>query len=208
MDAETTTTAGDTPTAPDSAAVAMAAELAAKHGAGESTAEPNPEPGRRGRRSVAEESAEYLRKNGLVAVPIDSLPDSGRPADSAPCAEQQAKAPEQVLSPEFVGESIEVLINGLAEMRRGVVYRRAFAVCKDKVLAEQLASEAGPPPGSVGVMRDSLVNIARKYNISFGSAPEVLLGFGLVTWIKADSSLEKRLVELEKAAGLYAPAKS
>jgi len=168
----------------------LAANLAAKHGAGPSSKPPPPPPkplpgpAKGGRRTVQEEAADYLRKNGLVAVPAQTAPGQ---TDLAPAQ------PSYVVTPEFVKDCSSTLLKGIESWRVRQVYITAVTISRDKDLSKQLAEEAGAPPGCIDVMAVSLAELSQKYNLLSTWTPELLFCVAMGSWIVKEASLQKKL---------------
>lgn len=181
--------------APLPGAEQLAAQLAAKHGSGPApAAKPGAAVNKGGRRTVAEEAAAFLERNGLVAVPADQAGGDAQPAGIP------SPGPQYVVTPEFVRECTETLLEGIKEFRIRNVYLRVQAITKDDALAKELAGQACPPPGTIKVMAVAAAEISQKYNMMAAWSPELLLGVAALVWIKGDLSLNKRLLEIERAA--------
>ena len=187
--------AGATPTShlqpPPGQASRLAAQLAAKQGAKVSTPAAKvlpPRPGSKGGRlSVADESAAFLAKNGLVAVPAGAGADAGL----APVV------PQYVVTPEFVGEVSEKLLQGVEAWRVRQVALRVQTLCGDKALAKEFADSAAAPPGCIATVSKSMMEIARKYPGILQWAPELAGLAALGTWALKDVQIMRKLDELE-----------
>ncbi len=185
-------TSGNSPQPAPGQVSRLASSLAAKQGAKPRLSEAKvlpPRPGSKGGRlSVAEESAAFLQKNGLVAVPLDAASSAG-------------VAPVQpigyVVTPEFVGEVSEKLLQGVESWRVRQVALRVQTLCGDKSLAKEFADSASAPPGCIATVSKSMMEIARKYPAILQWAPELAGLAALGTWFAKDAQINRKLDELE-----------
>lgn len=161
----------------------MADRLAREHQA---------KPGKRqGRRTVAEEAQEYLRKNGLRAVPTAS--------GQAPGPDPESPAgPAYVVDPGFIRKMAEVGLKGIESWQQRQTYLTALKIGADKDLAKQLAAGNGAPPGAIEVMSLSIAEISQKYGFLSQWSPEVALVLAAGAWITAHQTTMNRLKALHE----------
>lgn len=185
-------TSGNSPQPAPGQISRLAGQLASKQGAKPRPSEAKvlpPRPGSKGGRlSVAEESAAFLQKNGLVAVPLDA-------ASSAGVAPVQPVG--YVVTPEFVAEVSEKLLQGVESWRVRQVALRVQTLCGDKSLAKEFADSASAPPGCIATVSKSMMEIARKYPAILQWAPELAGLAALGTWFAKDAQINRKLDELE-----------
>jgi hypothetical protein len=138
---------------------------------------------------VAEEAAEFLRKNGLVAVPANSVPGAGAPAPSPP----------YVVNPEFVRNCFKTLADGLADWRKRKATLLALKVSGgDKELAKEVGEDFAPPEGCVEVMANALEEICRKYSLLNQWSPEVIFCVAAAVWFLKDQTGMRKLEDMHK----------
>lgn len=194
------TTPAATPSADQSQpAPGLASKLAAKlAGKAKGTEQPAADaiPSRAGtkggRLSVADESAEFLRKNGLVAVPADS-------AGSAGLAPAQ---PVYVVTPEFVGEVTEKVLKAIESWDVSSATHEARALVGNEALAKEYGQSCAAPAGCIQTISESMKEVARKYPNIVQWAPELaILGAG-GAWIakrtESRNALKKIRHEMNK----------
>jgi hypothetical protein len=162
----------------------LATDLAARHAAAGGV---SPKVNRGGRRTAAEEVADYCARNGLRLVPEgegapDAAPDPG---------------PAYVVTPEFVRTCTGTLLRGVEAFSQRQVFLKALTIGADANLAKELAGEAGAPPGAIDVMSLCMAEIAQKYDFLAASTPEVLLVVAGATWGGRYLALMRRLSRIE-----------
>lgn len=173
-------------------------QLAAKHAASSTGTK------RGGRKTAAEETADYLSRNGLRAVPLgengDSNFDQGSEQGSADASEQSGQCGSHyVVTPEFIRTCAQTLFEGIEESRK----RKVFLLVEqlDPSMAQELSDQAGAPPGTINTMSLCCEEIARKHQdwvSKFG--PEGVLGGAIIFWIFKDRQLMKKLSQLARVA--------
>lgn len=199
MEAATSDPTGAAPGAEASAStpdfLGLAEQLAAKHGAGPAAAGPAPERNKGGRRTIPEEAADFLRKNGLVAVPADSVGAPGGPAGGAVFPPPEPPPPP-VVSPDFVKTCADTLLKGIEAFRQQQIYLRTLKLSEDRELSREYADEAAAPPGFIDVMSLCAAEISRKYAGVNAVTPEIVLAVSAIAWIGKDLKLSKKLSDL------------
>jgi len=177
--------------------VGLADQLAAKHGAG--TAAPGADPpggirNKGGRRTVAEEARDYLAKNGLKAVPLDSE----APATAVP----ESGAPDYVVDPAFVKHCVQAVLEGCQAYRQRSAYDLTLRIEDNRDMAKEMAGQAAAPPGCIEVMAMCSAEIAQKLDLMSSYSPEVLFFVAAGAWIQSDVSLHRKLNALLEAKGV------
>lgn len=175
----------------------LAAQMAAKHGAGSQPGQPGAAPAgspknKGGRGSQAEEAQKWLAANNLVAVPAGGQDPAADPAPVNP-------GPVYVVDPAFIAGAATTLARGIETWRQRKV---AFAVMRltegDKALAAEFAEEAAAPPGCLEVIGNSLAEVFQKYGWLAAAGPEVVLVGAIGIWWQKDAALMRRLEALGK----------
>lgn len=138
---------------------------------------------------MAEEAQEFLRKNGLVAVPANATPGVVAPPVQ----------PAYVVSPEFVKNCFKTLADGLADWRIRKATLLSLKISGgDKVLAKEVGEDFAPPEGCVDVMADALEEICRKYSLLNQWSPEVIFCVAASVWFLKDQTGMKKLEAMHK----------
>lgn len=136
---------------------------------------------------MAEESAAFLQKNGLVAVPIGASADAG----IAPVQ------PQYVVTPEFVTEVVEKGLKGIESWDVNQTTFRVQRLCGDRALAKEYGESAAAPPGCIETIAKSMGEVARKYPGILQWAPELAIVSGLGAWFLKRNQASAKLDELE-----------
>lgn len=204
MENPTENSRGNPPPTPVAELERLAAALAAKHADGPSSRPPFPTVARprsnAGRKSAEAETAAYLARNHLRAVPDDGMGDTEPPPSVAEESSSTTAPPPPPppISPEFVRTAAETLLTGIEAWRQKQVAQATLKICNDTALAKELSAEAAAPPGCIDVMTLSIVEIVGKYQLLATWTPEAMLCISAIVWIGKDLALHKRLTELAK----------
>lgn len=165
----------------------LAGKVASAHAPGPAgIPKPGAPPGKkrpRGGRGTDEEIvARFMASRNLRAVPLEQA--GGDPGG------YQARA---VVTPQFVEEISEKLLKGLESWMQRRTYRLAVRIGADKVLAREIATDDGAPPGMIPVMAASLAECSQKYPWLAEWTPEGALVACSLTWASAHLATTSRL---------------
>jgi len=169
----------------------LAAKLAGKAGVKSAATPPPliPRPGSKGGRlSVAEESAAYLAKSGLVAVPVAS---AGNPGDA------NLQPVPHVVTPEFVGEMTANILKGIESFDVQRMTQRARVLCGDATLAKEFGQSFAAPAGCIDTIAKSMMEVARKYPGILQWTPELAIAGAGSAWFFKRNEGAKSMGDME-----------
>lgn len=100
------------------------------------------------------------RKDGR---PAGSVADA---ASAPPLAGVEAPPdapPGDLVDPEFIGDVVKAVCQGIEGWEKAELYRQKFAQLADAKAAREIAERVGPPPGALATLGRACVELGRKY---------------------------------------------